>query len=112
MEKLNHYVAHDRNDLAVLEMQKEVAWKSWEELATNIKHKIRQSGFNGIISVRRTECDSVTIFQNTAWANFMHSRTTKVLCALSVVGWMFYVPYMWMRCSCTVVRARYKVDIA
>jgi len=111
MDKLNYHVGEDSNDLALLELQKEVAWPGWEELATNIKHKIRQQGFNGIISINRTERDKVSIYKNTTWANFMHSRTTKVLCALSVLGWIIYLPYMWLRCSPTLVRARYRIDI-
>ena len=27
--------------------QKQIHWKCWEELAMNIKHQIRQSGFEG-----------------------------------------------------------------
>lgn len=111
LENLTHYIARDRNDLAILEVQKEVTWSNWEELATNIKLKIRQQGFTGLISIHRTECDTVAIYKNTAWANFMHSRTTKVLCALSVLGWIVYLPYMWLRCTSTSIRARYKIDI-
>jgi hypothetical protein len=111
MESLHHYVSRDRNDLAIVEVHKEVAWTHWEELATNIKHKIRQEGFNGVISVHKTDCDTVNVYKNTAWANFMHSRTTKVLCALSVLGWVIYLPYMWLRCTTTAVRARYTIDI-
>jgi hypothetical protein len=111
LQDLHNYVTRNRNDLAIVDLRKEVSWKSWEELATNIKTRIRQCGFNGIISIHRTECDSVMIYKNTPWANFMHSRTTKVLCALSVLGWIFYLPYMYFRCTCTVIRSRYKVDI-
>jgi len=111
LENVNYYITQNRNDLAVLDFQKEVAWPSWEELATNIKHRIRQQGFPGIVSIHKTDCDNVSIYKNTAWANFMHSRTTKVLCALSVLGWVFYLPYMWLRCTSTTVRSRYKVDI-
>lgn len=111
LSDVNYYINHDRNELAILDFKKEVVWPSWEELATNIKQRIRQQGFNGIISVHRTDCDTVSIYKNTAWANFMHSRTTKVLCALSVLGWIIYLPYMWLRCTSTTVRSRYKIDI-
>lgn len=111
LDSLHHFVSHDANDLAIVELRKEVSWASWEELATNIKLRIRQRGFNGIISIHRTECESVCIYKNTAWANFMHSRTTKVLCALSVLGWIIYLPYMWLRCSIMSVRSCYIIDI-
>lgn len=112
LEKLEYYINQDTNDLAVLELHKETAWPAWDELATNIKHKIRQEGFAGIISVHRTDTDVVSIYKNTAWANFMHSRTTKVLCALSVLGWLLYLPYMWLRCTTTQVRSRYTIEIS
>lgn len=112
LAKLDYYLNQDTNDLAVLELHKEVAWPSWDELATNIKHKIRQDGFSGVISVHRTDTDVVSIYKNTAWANFMHSRTTKVLCALSVLGWLLYLPYMWIRCTTTQVRSRYTIEIS
>lgn len=111
LDNLTHYITRDRNDLAILELQKEVAWPNWEELATNIKLRIRQQGFTGLISIHRTDCDTVSIYKNTAWANFMHSRTTKVLCALSVLGWVIYLPYMWLRCTATTIRTRYTIDI-
>merc|ERR1719424_1544055 len=66
---------------------------------------------SGIISIQRTDCEPVSVYKNTAWANFMHSRTTKVLCALSVLGWLVYLPYMWLRCTSTVIHARYAIDI-
>lgn len=112
MDYLRYHICRDTNDLAIIDFRKEVSWPSWEELATNIKHRIRQSGFNGIISVHRTECDSVSIYKNTPWANFMHSRTTKVLCALSVLGWIFYLPYMWWRCKSSCIRSRYFIDVS
>merc|ERR1719424_2090623 len=111
LDDLNYYISGDTNDLAILELHKEVVWPNWEGLATNIKVKIRQQGFSGIISIQRTDCEPVSVYKNTAWANFMHSRTTKVLCALSVLGWLVYLPYMWLRCTSTVIHARYKVDI-
>lgn len=100
------------NDLATVEMQKEVSWANWEELATNIKQQIRQRGFEGLISIDRTEIERMTIYKNTQWANFMHSKALKVILALSVVGWAVYAPYMWIRCKCLRVRSKHRVTIA
>lgn len=61
--------------------------------------------------MRYQDSDIVPIYKNTAWANFMHSRTTKVLCALSILGWVVYLPYMWLRCTSTMIRTRYTIDI-
>eukprot|EP00929_Paragymnodinium_shiwhaense_P092169 TRINITY_DN52046_c0_g1_i1.p1 TRINITY_DN52046_c0_g1~~TRINITY_DN52046_c0_g1_i1.p1 ORF type:complete len:582 (+),score=122.30 TRINITY_DN52046_c0_g1_i1:176-1921(+) len=111
MQTLRDFLQHNSNDLAIMELQKEVIWNDWEELAMNIKHRIRQAGFGGIISVHRSESEVVPIYKNKAWANFMHSRTTKVLWALSLIGWLFYQPYMWLRCTSTPIRSRYRIDI-
>lgn len=111
LARLRDFLVHNNNDLAIVELRKTVVWTDWEELATNIKHQIRQSGFGGIISVHRSENETVHVYKNKPWANFMHSRTTKVLWALSLVGWIFYQPYMWLRCTSTLVRSFYRIDI-
>lgn len=111
IERLRQYLEQDTNDLSFVEMQKEVEWKDWEELATNIKSQIRQGGFNGLISVRRNCEEVVGVHKNKVWANFMHSRTNKVLLALSVLGWFVYQPYMWLRHHSITVRCKYRVDI-
>lgn len=112
IECIRGFLENSTNDLATLELVKEVSWPHWEELATNIKHRIRQSGFNGIIGIHRTETDTVCIYKNRPWANYIHNRMTKVLCLLSVFGWMFYVPYTWFRCTKSVVKAHFKVDVS
>eukprot|EP00927_Polykrikos_kofoidii_P060011 TRINITY_DN55091_c0_g1_i1.p1 TRINITY_DN55091_c0_g1~~TRINITY_DN55091_c0_g1_i1.p1 ORF type:complete len:507 (-),score=82.71 TRINITY_DN55091_c0_g1_i1:90-1610(-) len=111
LNSLRDFIQLNTNDLAIVELRKTVVWHDWEELATNIKHQIRQSGFGGIISVYRNETETVHVYKNKPWANFMHSRTTKVLWALSLVGWLFYQPYMWLRCTTTHVRSFYRIDI-
>jgi len=108
---LNYVLTSDNNDLGYVEIVKHVKWPDWEELATNIKHRIRQSGFNGVISVDRGKTDEMHVYKNKPWANFMHARATRVLCALSIFGWLIYVPYMWLRCKSTVVRSYYRVDV-
>jgi len=110
-QKLRDWLRDNKNDLAYIDMTKEVCWPGWEDLATNVKSKIRQAGFTGVIRVRHTTQESFGVHKNRPWANFMHSRTTKVLCALSVFGWFFYQPYMWLRHSSTRVCTKYRVQI-
>jgi len=109
--RLNYTLTSATNDLEYIEIVKHVKWLDWEELASNIKHQIRQSGFNGVISVDRGHTDELQVYKNTAWANFMHARATRVLCALSIFGWVFYVPYMWIRCQSTSIRSYYRIDV-
>lgn len=111
LSKLSHYLNRDANDLSSVELRKQVSWSDWEELATNIKHQIRQHGFRGVISVHRAEEEVMLVYKNRPWANFMHSRTTRMLCALSVIGYLFYVPYMWLRCTQITICPEYRVDV-
>lgn len=99
------------NPLAIVQLKKEVTWSNWEELATNIKQQIRQGGFTGIINIDCTEQESMSIYRNAQWANFMHSKSFKVILALSIVGWAFYAPYMWLRCVRFPVRCLHHIDI-
>jgi len=108
---LRDFLSHNRNDLAMVELVKEVTWPEWEELATNIKQRIRQAGFTGVIDVRRADKEVVTIYKNRPWANFLHSRTTKVLIMLSVIGWLVYQPYMWIRNRSIQVVTRFRIDV-
>lgn len=111
--KLQAFLERDSgNALAQLELQKHVEWPGWEDIATNIKHRIRQQGFSGLVTVTRTDADSVRVLQNKSWANFMHDKTTRILALLSVTGAIFYFPYMWLRCRTTVVRSRFVVDMS
>eukprot|EP00929_Paragymnodinium_shiwhaense_P055808 TRINITY_DN27935_c0_g1_i1.p1 TRINITY_DN27935_c0_g1~~TRINITY_DN27935_c0_g1_i1.p1 ORF type:complete len:505 (-),score=47.87 TRINITY_DN27935_c0_g1_i1:171-1685(-) len=111
-ETLQDFLDHNKNDMATVEMVKAISWSSWEELATNIRAQLRQSGFGGVVSIQRTEEDTLTIHKNKQWANFLHFRTLKILCALSVLGWLVYIPYMYFRCTKSVVRSCHVVDIS
>jgi len=110
LRNLRHFLAYDQNDLAMVEIEKNVAWPGWEELAMNIKHQIRQRGFAGITSIRQSENEHLIVYKNKRWANFLHSRMTKALCALSLIGWLVYLPYMWLRCTKQTVRVCYKIE--
>jgi hypothetical protein len=111
LDVLEKFLEGSRNDLATVELTKEVEWPDWEELATNIKSLIRQQGFDGTVMVTKTEGENMTVYKNQPWANFMQGRTVKVLCALSIFGWLFYQPYMWIRQTAAQVRVRYHVDV-
>lgn len=110
-EHLQEFLGSNSNDLATVEVQKDVVWPGCEELATNIKQRIRQAGFTGVIGVNFSEGETLTVYKNATWANFMHSRAMKVLMMLSIVGWVFYLPYMWVRCSTLKVKTRFRVDM-
>lgn len=111
IDLLRRWLRENNNDLATVQLKRLISWHNWEELATNIKHIIRQRGFDGIVDIDCAKEEGVTIYKNTHWANFMHKSTLKVIMVLSVVGWVLYVPYMWLRCSKLVVRSSHRVNI-
>lgn len=111
LSQLRDFLERGDNDLTTVRMCKEVVWPGWEELATNIKHQIRQRGFDGIIQVSRSSVDCLTIYKNKPWANFMHSNNTEFLCALSIFGYLLYLPYIWLRCKQISILCKYRVDI-
>jgi len=111
LETLRRWLSEDQNDLACVNMVKEISWPCWEDLAINIKTRIRQSGFRGVIAVHHSAKESVVVYKNRRWANFMYGQTMKVLCALSLFGWCLYQPYMWMRRHSIDVRCKYRVNV-
>eukprot|EP00439_Symbiodinium_sp_Y106_P033582 s603_g4.t1 len=111
VETLRKFLREDTNDLATVQLVKEVSWDRWEELATNIKHKIRQKGFDGLIHVSWRNTETLTVYKNRTWANFLHRGITRVLLALSVVGYMWYAPYMHFRQRGPEVHPKFRVDI-
>lgn len=109
--RLDEFLATNTNDMSIVEFHKSVNWENWQDLAMNIKLQIRQRGFTGLISIDRAETELMSIYQNTQWANFMYNKMLKVIIALSVVGWLAYVPYMYYRCQRLVVHSAFRVDI-
>lgn len=112
LDSLSSFLSEDTNDLASVELQKEVVWPGWEELAMKIKYKIRQQGFQGIILVRQSVSEGLRIHKNRPWANFMHNRITKVVLVLSIVGWLVYQPYMWLKCRSITITSHFRVDVS
>ncbi|CAK9024141.1 Probable serine/threonine-protein kinase DDB_G0267514 [Durusdinium trenchii] len=58
---LRRFLQENTNELATVKLMKEVHWDCWEELATNIKQKIRQRGFEGLIHVCWTNTETLTV---------------------------------------------------
>jgi hypothetical protein len=109
--RLRSYLRANHNSLSRVEIQKEIIFPGWEELATNIRAYLRQKGFSGMVQVSCQGSESVTIHKNNAWAHFMRSRATRVIAALSIFGWVFYEVYMYIRDSKLVVRSKHHVDV-
>lgn len=112
VSSIGEFLRINSNDLATVSLTKNVEWPGWEELATNIKQKIRQSGFAGVVLVSWNNSQTITIYKNKPWANFLHLGVTRMILALSAVGYLWYLPYMWLRQRGPEVSSSFRVDIA
>lgn len=112
LQVIAEFLSRNDNDLASLEIHLNVAWAGWEEIATNIRQRIRQCGFDGTVEIAFCEEKEVIIVhKNKLWANFMHSHNTKALAVMSIIGFIPYWIYMWMRCRSSAVTANLRVNI-
>lgn len=102
---------HSANPLEVLLLRKEVEWPCWEDIATNIKQRLRGMGFPGDVEVRLEAKEEVLVYRNEPWQNFVRSRLTQVLVIISVIGWLFWAPYLRMRMRTVQVESRFRISL-
>lgn len=91
-------------------LEKDVSWDGLDVLTRRIKNHLTRRGFYGIVDVRVASEGHAQIFQNNQWCNFLHNRTTRILCMLSGIGILFYWPYMW-RIKKEKVLSRFHVNV-
>eukprot|EP00928_Gymnodinium_smaydae_P085037 TRINITY_DN68337_c0_g1_i1.p1 TRINITY_DN68337_c0_g1~~TRINITY_DN68337_c0_g1_i1.p1 ORF type:complete len:367 (+),score=25.46 TRINITY_DN68337_c0_g1_i1:48-1148(+) len=99
------------NNLERYDVQKTLDWNDWETLEVDIKRKVKEAGYLGEVSVRRETQSVLRVHKNTQWANFVGSFSLRSMVVLTIVGPMFYFPYVAFRSAVTVVRLTYFVDI-
>lgn len=105
----NHLSSSD--PLAVLLLQKDVEWDDWEDVATNVKQKLRSLGFPGAIRIYLEGVEETLVYRNTPWQNFVRNRLTQILVALSIVGWFFWMPYLRFRMRTVRIKSYFKIRI-
>ena len=76
----------------------------------NIKKRIREHGFEGVIEVELRGKDKVEVYRNKQWPNFLKSRTSIMLFVLSGVGLLWYVPYVWRTGQQTAIKSVFRID--
>lgn len=108
--KLNRYL-ESSNPLEVLVLQKHVFWADWEDVATNIRQRLRSVGFAGDIDVRLEAREEMIIRRNDTWCNFVRNPVTKMLALLSVLGFTVWVPYVWWRSKKTKLQSKFKINV-
>jgi len=99
------------NPLEVLCLCKKVEWMGWEDVATNIRQHLRSLGFQGSIEVRLEAREEMLIYRNHPWQNFVRNRITQCLVVLSVVGALFWVPYLWIRMRTVRVESKFEIHL-
>eukprot|EP00916_Digyalum_oweni_P020486 GHVL01034141.1.p1 GENE.GHVL01034141.1~~GHVL01034141.1.p1 ORF type:complete len:457 (-),score=39.43 GHVL01034141.1:678-2048(-) len=103
---------NSRNSFQVLVIDKDVHWAECNKLADYILYKLKSQGFQGDVAVTVDGGQTLSIYQNQQFANFMFSRTTKTLFAFSVFGYFFfYLPYMIYKFRRSEIRSDFKVKL-
>lgn len=107
---LEKYLA-TRNPLEAVRIEKRVDWPEWEDVATNIRQRLRTLGFPGDVDVRFEAQDEILIYQNHKWSNFVRNRVTQALVVISIFGSVFWLPYVWARSKTTKVETRFRITV-
>jgi len=100
-----------KNRLETVLVQKHVDWPLWEDVATNIRQRLRTLGFPGEVEVRFEAKDEVLVYQNEKWSNFVRNRVTQALVVISIVGGAVWIPYVWARSKTTKVETRFTINV-
>uniref|UniRef100_A0A0G4HDY5 Transmembrane protein n=1 Tax=Chromera velia CCMP2878 TaxID=1169474 RepID=A0A0G4HDY5_9ALVE len=109
--KLQNFLGNgNANPLAYLEVHKEIRWDRMELLKEAVKKRIQSLGFNGFVDVRVVGDEELTILQNNQWANFVRSRSTVTLVALSFVAIIPYALYMLFRSRPVKITSAFRVS--
>mmetsp|Transcript_18188 Transcript_18188/g.42302 ORF Transcript_18188/g.42302 Transcript_18188/m.42302 type:complete len:504 (-) Transcript_18188:35-1546(-) len=110
-QALLEQLLHSENPLLEIVLQKKVHWKMWEDVATNIRQRLRSLGFAGSIEISLDSKEEVVVFKNDRWSNFVRNPVTHALAVLSVVGIFLWKPYVWLRTERVKVEARFDINI-
>jgi len=100
-----------QNPLEVLILSKQVEWPCWEDIATNVRQRLRALGFPGEVEVRLEAREEVLVYRNLAWQNFVRSRITQALVLISLVGTIFWIPYLWLRMKTVRIESRFRISL-
>eukprot|EP00928_Gymnodinium_smaydae_P030261 TRINITY_DN22547_c0_g2_i2.p1 TRINITY_DN22547_c0_g2~~TRINITY_DN22547_c0_g2_i2.p1 ORF type:complete len:807 (+),score=141.84 TRINITY_DN22547_c0_g2_i2:148-2568(+) len=107
---LQDYLRSD-NPLEVVQLRKQVDFPGWEDLATNIRQRLRTLGFEGEVEVYFEAKEDLIVFRNHPFQNFVRSRVTNALMIISLVGGFLWVPYIWSRSKKVRIHSRFSVGL-
>lgn len=100
-----------KNPLQLLLLRKTVKWEGWEDMATNIRQRLRSLGFAGDVEVLLDASEELIVFRNDRWQNFARSWITTALVYMSLIGPALWFPYIWARKKQVQVRAQYHIAL-
>jgi hypothetical protein len=109
--ELQKFLVDASNPLEQVLLVKHVNWYCWEDVATNIRARLRNQGFAGEIEIHFDSQDSTVIFRNHHWANFVRSPVTWMLAIVSVVGVLFLSCLLWLQKRKRVVRTYFAIEV-
>mmetsp|Transcript_8410 Transcript_8410/g.15795 ORF Transcript_8410/g.15795 Transcript_8410/m.15795 type:complete len:490 (-) Transcript_8410:81-1550(-) len=99
------------NPWEIVALSKRVEWSSWEDVATNVRQRLRSLGFSGEVDVRFEALETVLIYRNHRLQNFIRSHVTHFLMLLTVVGYLFWLPYTWVRKRTVKIEACFQINL-
>ncbi|CAJ1390367.1 unnamed protein product [Effrenium voratum] len=99
------------NPLEILVLRKKVLWANWEDMATNIKQKLRGKGFQGDVEVRFDAQEDMKVYRNNRWQNFVRTPITHMLSVLSGFGMVVWLPYLYWRSEVVVVESNFQIQL-
>jgi len=99
------------NPWEILALSKKVEWTNWEDVATNVRQRLRTLGFSGEVDVRFEALETVFIYRNHKFQNFIRNHVTHFLMLLSVVGYLFWLPYTWSRKRTVKIEACFQINL-
>mmetsp|Transcript_44941 Transcript_44941/g.82079 ORF Transcript_44941/g.82079 Transcript_44941/m.82079 type:complete len:453 (+) Transcript_44941:149-1507(+) len=108
-ESLLGRLLQSENPLLEIVLRKKVQWTVWEDVATNIRQRLRSLGFEGSMEISLESREEVVVFRNHRWSNFVRNPVTHALAVLSVVGIFLWKPYVWMRTERVKVDAMFTI---
>lgn len=100
-----------KNPLAVLSIRKNLKWDGLHEVTQNIRDRLHELGFSGVVDVGLEGNDRLLVRHNHEWTNFIHSPATWVLACCSVLGGFLLMPYMWARTRRTSIESTFRVNV-
>lgn len=99
------------NPLEVLTVRKRVDWECWEDVATNVKQRLRCLGYVGDLQVTFEAVENLVVYRNDRWQNFTRNPITTALMMLSIVGLMAWLPYTMIRKRAVTVETRFTIVV-